>query len=82
MGTALKKPETTLTMYTQATPRVIRKVLLFDEENHKHLFPLHRDRDVGFGTQYEKNLIESVSMRLLSTMTTISRLRARRCVGE
>ena len=43
-NTANKKEEVNLQIYTQVTPRVNKKVLLFDDHNQKHLFPLVRDR--------------------------------------
>jgi hypothetical protein len=58
MVTAVKKPEREI--YTQVTPRPNRKILLFDDNRGKHLFPLVRDRDVGIDGKYQTIVIQSV----------------------
>lgn len=77
MTTAVKKVENTSLYYTQITPpRPNKKILLYDYDSRKHLFPLVKDREVGIYSQYQNIVIKSVCHLLLSSMTTISRLQA------
>lgn len=74
MVTAIKKAEGTI--YTQMTPRPNKKILLLDENKGKHLFPLVRDREIGISTKYQKIVIQSVALNLLSTTMMINKPRA------
>ena len=75
--TAVKRSEQ-MPIYTQETPRPEKKIMLFDQERRRQLFPLVRDRDVGMGSKFQNLVIESVKVGLSSTMTMTSRLRAPR----
>lgn len=59
MITAVKKQEE-MPIYTQQTPRPVKKIMLFDQDNNKRLFPLARDREVGINTKYQNIVIQSV----------------------
>ena len=59
MVTAVKKQQER-TLYTQVTPRPNKKILLFDDEKGRHLFPLVRDRDIGIQSKYQCIVIQSV----------------------
>lgn len=63
MVTAVKRVEGGQ-IYTQATAKPNRKILLFDEVRGRHLFPLVRDREIGIGTKYQSVVIESVDLPL------------------
>ena len=60
--TAVKRNEQ-MPIYTQETPRPEKKIMLFDQERRRQLFPLVRDRDVGMGSKFQNLVIESVKMR-------------------
>lgn len=49
-------------IYTQATVRPNKKILMFDEMRGKHLFPLMKDREIGIKTKFQNVVIESVSV--------------------
>lgn len=77
MSTAVKKVENNFMIYTQITPpRPNKKILLYDQDSRKHLFPLIKDREAGIGTQYQNIVHKSVNHLLLSTMTMTNRLQA------
>jgi len=82
MWTAVKKAENTSFVYTQATPRPVKKIILYDQQKHKHLYELVNDRDVGIYSQYQNIVIKSVTLIILSTMTTTSRRQAPSFKGE
>ena len=56
MVTAVKRNEQ-MPIYTQETPKPIKKIALYDEEKNRQLFPLMKDKDIGMGTQYENLVI-------------------------
>ena len=41
------------------TPRPQRKIVLYDEMNQKHFFPLYKDKDIGISKEYQDLLIDS-----------------------
>ena len=43
----------------QKTVKPIRKIVLYDSNYEKHLFPLYRDEDIGANSQVRELLIES-----------------------
>lgn len=49
-------------IFSQMTPKPVKKVILMGEQQKKYLFPLVRDRDVGIETKYQNIVIESVRM--------------------
>lgn len=49
----------TRTQNYNATPRAQKKVVLYDDMNQKHFFPLYKDKDLGIGKEYQDLLIES-----------------------
>ena len=77
MITAVKRPGES-NIYTQPTIRQNKKIMLFGEDNNKHLFPLMRDRDIGIASKYQDIVMESVYMVGCSTMTMTNRLRVPR----
>lgn len=54
--TAVKKQEERA-IFTQPTPRPVKRILLYDQNNSKMLFPLVHDRDVGIDPKYQKIVI-------------------------
>lgn len=81
MVTAVKKTEGRQ-ICTQETPRPQKKILLLDQMNHKHLFPLVRDREVGIATKYQHVVIQSVEIDECSTTMTTDRPPAPKCKEE
>ena len=79
--TAVKKQEERA-IFTQPTPKPPRRIMLYDQDNKKMLFPLVNDRDVGIEPKYQKIVIESVPLQAFSTTTTTSRPLALRCATE
>jgi hypothetical protein len=51
---AMQKPQ-----ILNTTPRPQRKIVLYDEYNQKHFFPLYKDKDIGIGKEYQDLLIDS-----------------------
>ena len=72
MLTAVKKNQANQgSSFTQETPRPAKRVLFYDEERKKHLFPLVRDRDIGVPSRFQNVVHESVrSQRDSSTTMT------------
>lgn len=42
-----------------STPRPQRKIVLYDQYNQKHFFPLYKDREIGIKKEYQDIVIES-----------------------
>lgn len=79
--TAIKRNEMN-SFYTQDTPKPRRSILLFGEQQRRHLFPLVRDRDIGIPQSYQNVVIESVRYKWGSSMTTTDRQQAHNCSEE
>ena len=56
--TLQKQPQQKLHVL-HTTPRPQRKIVLYDEHNQKHFFPLYKDKDIGIGKEYQEMLIDS-----------------------
>lgn len=53
-----KQPQAKPHVY-KTTPRPQRHIVLYDEFNKRHLFPLYKDKDLGISKYFQDMLIES-----------------------
>lgn len=56
--TAVKRVENPI--FSQVTPKQVKKILLYGADRSRHLFDLVNDREIGIDPKYQNIVVESV----------------------